>query len=178
MRMIKKLFILCLFLVVAASCETAKDYEMEFTPIYPLSGEWMVRFTDTSVTPATSELRVMSTFNTADNSSTQMWIRATSVLNAGNADANQAYPGRFDGKINCDVTGKTFSGEKVVNTYSTAKTALTFIITSGTVITDGYDTATGGKSDKITFTITDSRKPGKTITVEGFRRTRWLDDEV
>ena len=179
MKLIKKLFILCLFLVVAASCETAKDYEMGFTPIYPLSGEWMVRFTDTTVTPNTSDkLFVMSTFNTADNSSNQMWIRLTTALNADNASKNQAYPGRLDGKINCDVTAKTFSGESVVNTYSTATTALTFTITGGTVITDGYDTATGGKSDKITFTITDSRKPGKTITVTGFRRTRWLDDEV
>ena len=175
MRMIKKLFILCLFLVVVASCETAKDYEMEFTPVYPLSGEWMVRFTDLSVAKPTSGLFVMSTFNTADNSSSEMWIRVTST---SATPANIAYSGRLTGKINCDVTAKTFNGENVVNTYSTATTALTFTITGGTVITDGYDTATGGKSDKITFTLTDSRKPGKTITVEGFRRTRWMDDEV
>lgn len=175
MKLIKKLFILCLFLVVAASCETAKDYEMGFTPIYPLSGEWMVRFTDPSVATPTSGIFVMSTFNTADNSSNQMWIRVTSTSATA---ANIAYTGRFDGKISCDVAAKTFSGESVVNTYSTATTALTFTITGGTVITDGYDTATGGKSDKITFTMTDSRKPGRTFTVTGFRRTRWLDDEV
>lgn len=175
MRMIKKIFILCLFLVGVASCETAKDYEMGFSPVYPLSGEWMVRFTDTSVTPATSGLFVMSTFNTADNSSTQMWIRVTSTSATA---ANIAYPGRITGKISCDVAGKTFSGANVVNTYSTATSALTFTITAGTVITDGYDTATGGKSDKITFTMTDSRKPGKTYTCTGFRRTRWADDEV
>ncbi len=173
--MIKKLFILCLFLVAAASCETAKDYEMQFSPVYPLSGEWLVRFTDTSVTPGTSGIFVMSTFNTADNSSNQMWIRVTSTSATA---ANIAYPGRITGKISCDVTAKTFSGANVVNTFSTATSALTFTITSGIVITDGYDTATGGKSDKITFTMTDSRKPGKTITVSGFRRTRWLDDEV
>lgn len=177
MRMIKNLFILCFFLVFASGCETYKDYEMEFSPVYPLSGEWMVRFTDPTVTPARSGLFVMSTFNTADNSSNQMWIRLTSVLTTTNAEANQAYPGRLVGKINCDVAGKSFSGANVVNTYSTATSALTFTITNGTVITDGYDTATGGKSDKISFTITDSRKPGKTITVEGFRRTRWADDE-
>ena len=46
------------------------------------------------------------------------------------------------------------------------------------VVTDGYDTATGGKSDKITFIMTDTRQSGKTYIITGFRRTRWLDDEV
>jgi hypothetical protein len=172
MRMIKKLFILCFFLVITASCETYKDYVMEFSPVYPLSGEWLVRFTDTSVTPSVSGLVVLSTFNTADNSTNQMWIRATSTSTAA------AYTGRFTGKISCDVAAKTFSGSAVPNTFYTAAPIPTFTVTGGTVITDGYDTATGGKSDKITFTITDTRKPGKTITVSGFRRTRWLDDEV
>lgn len=180
MRIIKKLFILCFFLAFTASCETYKDYEMEFSPVYPLSGEWLVRFTDTSVTPSTSGLFVMSSFNTADNSTTQMWIRVTSTSASA---ANIAYTGRFDGKINCNAAGKTFSGDNVQNTfYSTLAVPPTpiptFTITNGTVITNGYDTATGGKSDKITFTITDTRKPGKTISVSGFRRTHWSDDEV
>lgn len=174
MRIIKSLVALCFFLVFASSCETYKDYDIEYSPVYPLSGEWLVRFTDPTVTPSTSGLFVMSTFNTADNATNQMWIRVTSTSATA---ANAAYTGRICGKINCDVAGLSFSGENVVNTYSAA-TPLTFTITGGTVIKDGYDTATGGKSDKIMFTITDSRKPGKTITVEGFRRTRWLDDEV
>lgn len=178
MRIVKKLFIVCFFLVFAAGCETYKDYEIEYSPIYPLSGEWLVRFNDTSVSPATSGLFVMSTFNTADNSKTQMWIRVTSTsATAGNV----AYTGRFDGKIDCDVAGKTFSGSNISNTYYTTAavpTTQTFTITGGTIETDGYDTATGGKSDKITFTMTDSRKPGRTFTVTGFRRTRWSDDEV
>jgi hypothetical protein len=173
--MIKKLFILCFILVVSASCETYKDYVIDYSPVYPLSGEWLVRFTDTSVTPSTSGLFVMSTYNTADNSSTQMWIRVTSTSATA---ANIAYTGRFTGKISCDVAAKTFSGANALNTYYTTGTIPTFTITNGTVLKDGYDTATGGKSDKITFTITDTRKPGKTITVSGFRRTRWLDDEV
>ncbi|TAL63575.1 MAG: hypothetical protein EPN88_11980, partial [Bacteroidetes bacterium] len=110
------------------------------------------------------------TFNTADNSTTQMWIRATST--------STSYLGRFDGKINCDVTGKTFSGENVPNTYFTTTPVPTFTITEGIIVIDGYDTATGGKSDKINLTMTDTRKAGKVYTVSGFRRTRWLDDEV
>ena len=171
MRIINKITILCFFLVFASGCETYKDYEIEYSPVYPLCGEWLVRFTNTSVTPnVTSNLIVMSTFNTADNSTSQMWIRATS--------GSSSYLGRFDGKINCDVSGKSFGGENVQNTYFTTAPLPTFTITEGIVIMEGYDTATGGKSDKITFTMTDTRKAGQVYKVSGFRRTRWLDDEV
>lgn len=173
MRMIKRLFILCFFLVSAASCETYKDYEIDYSPVYPLSGEWLVRFTDTSVTPnTTSGIIVLSTFNTADNSTTQMWIRATST------STNASYVGRFTGKINCNVAGKSFSGDNAANTFYTVAPIPTFTITEGIVVKDGYDTATKGKSDKITFKMTDTRKNGKVYSVSGFRRTRWLEDEV
>jgi len=171
MRVINKITMLCIFLLIATGCETYKDYEIEYSPVYPLSGEWLVRFTDTSVTPnTTSGLIVMSTFNTADNSSNMMWIRATST--------STSYLGRFDGKINCNVSGMSFSGENVPNTYYSTTPQPSFTITEGTVTEDGYDTATGGKSDKITFTMTDTRKTGKVYKVSGFRRTLWPDDEV
>lgn len=171
MKAFYKIVICCLLLVAASGCETYKDYEIEYSPVYPLCGEWLVRFTDISVTPnTTSGLIVLSTFNTADNSTTRMWIRTTST--------SSAYPGRFDGKIDCNVEGRTFTGSNALNTYYTVSPVPSFTITDGIVITDGYDTATGGKSDKITFTMTDTRKAGKTYKISGFRRTRWLDDEV
>jgi hypothetical protein len=171
MRIIKKIFILCFLLTLIAGCETYKDYEIEHTPVYPLCGEWLVRFTDTSVTPnVTGGLFIISTFNTADNSTSQMWIRSIST--------SSTYLGRFDGKINCNVAGKSFSGENVANTYYTSAPLHTFSITEGIIVIDGYNTATGGKADKITFKMTDTRKPGKIYTVSGFRRTLWWDDEV
>jgi len=175
MRKIKKLIIVCFLTALTVSCETYKDYEIEYSPVYPLCGEWLVRFTDTSVTPAVSGLFVLSTYNTADNNNNKMWIKVTSTSTSA---ANAAYTGRFTGKIDCDVSALTFTGENVPNTYYTTGTIHTFTITGGLIIENGYDTATGGKSDKITFTVTDTRKPGKTITVSGFRRTRWLEDEV
>ena len=112
MKMFKNIIALCFLLVLSAGCETYKDYEIEYSPVYPLSGEWLVRFTDTSVTPnVTSGLIVLSTFNTSDNSTTQMWIRTTST--------SSSYLGRFDGKINCNVAGKSFSSENTTNTYYT-----------------------------------------------------------
>jgi hypothetical protein len=176
MKYIRQIFTLCFLLFVSVSCETYKDYEIEYDPIYPLCGEWMIKFIDTSVTPNdTSGLVVLSTYNTADKSSNQMWIRSIN----NNLTGLLPVTGRFTGKINCDVTGKTFSSETVVNTYYITSTPVpTFTITNGIVVIDGYKTATGGKSDKITFTMTDSRKTGKVYSIIGFRRTRWPNDEV
>lgn len=175
MKIIKKIFILCFLLQFSVSCETYKDYEIEYTPIYPLCGEWMVKFTDTSVTPnVTGSLVVLSTYNTADNSTNQMWIRCIN----NNLTGVVPVTGRFTGKINCDVSGKSFNGENVINTNITTSPVPSFTVSAGSVVIDGYDTATGGKADKISFTMTDTRKPGKVYTVSGFRRTRWLDDEV
>ena len=171
MRPINKLLIICSFLLFVTGCETYKDYEIDYSPVYPLCGEWAVRFTDISVTPnVTSPILTLSTYNTADNSTTQLWIRATS--------SSTTYMGRFTGKINCNVEGLSFSGENIPNTYYTVAPVPTFTITGGTIIINGYDTATGGKADKITFTMTDTRKAGKSYTVSGFRRTYWPEDEV
>ena len=171
MKTFNTIAIFCLLLVAVPGCETYDDYEIEYSPVYPLCGEWLVRFTDTSVTPnVTSGLIVMSTFNTADNSTDRMWIRTTST--------SASYPGRFNGKIECNVEGRSFSGSNTQNTWYASDPIPTFTVTDGTVITDGYDTATGGKSDKITFTMTDTRQSGKTYIITGFRRTRWPDDEV
>ena len=175
MRNIKMLSILCFLLAFGSGCETYKDYEIEYSCIYPLSGEWLIKFIDTSVTPNdTSGYVVLSTYNTSDNSKNQMWIRSIN----NNVTGLLPVTGRFTGKINCDIIAKNFSGENVVNTYVTTTPAPSFTITDGIIVLEGYDTATGGKSDKITFTMTDIRKTGKVYKVIGFRRTRWLDDEV
>lgn len=175
MKVIKLIFTLCFLLILSSGCETYKDYEMKFDPIYPLCGEWAIKFIDTSVTPNdTSGIVVLSTYNTSDKSTNQMWIRSIN----NNVTGLIPVTGRFTGKINCDLIAKTFGGENVVNTYITTTPVPAFSISEGRIEIDGYNTATGGISDKISFKMTDTRKAGKVYNVIGFRRTRWLDDEV
>ena len=42
MKQINKLLVILLALVTFSSCETYGDYEIEYTAIYPLCGEWVV----------------------------------------------------------------------------------------------------------------------------------------
>jgi len=171
MKNITKILTVFALLVILDGCETYNDYEIEYTAVYPLSGEWYVTFTDISVTPnVTTGLMMISTYNTTENSNNQMWIRSTST------STSAAYTGRFRGKINCDVENLSFEGDQVSNAYYTTSPIPTFNISGGKVEPDAYTTASGGKADKITFQMTDTRKPGKTFTVSGFRRTGWVED--
>lgn len=166
--------LLCFTLLLAFSCETYKDYEIEYSPVYPIAGEWIVTYTDLSVTPnVTSNIFVLSTYNTADNSKNQMWIRSLNHNLLGGTPPM----GRFTGKIDCNVTDKSFSGTGAINTSGTGSPLPTFNITEGKVELGAYETLTKGMADKITFKMTDTRRPGKEYLVTGFRRTRWLADE-
>ena len=181
MKIYNKIIILCALIVLASGCETYNDMDVDHTAIYPMDGEWIVNYINTSVTPNdTSDFVVLSTYGTVDNSSTQMWIRSI------NHELTGAVPpmASFTGKINVNVTDKTFEGSNVNNTRiipnSTATPpvlAQSFTITNGSVVLGGYTTLTGGKADKISFTMTDTRKAGVVYSVVGFRRTFWLADE-
>ena len=45
MKQINKLLVILLALVTFSSCGTYGDYEIEYTAIYPLCGEWVVNVT-------------------------------------------------------------------------------------------------------------------------------------
>ncbi len=168
----EKLILLVLGIVfILSSCETLKDPEVEYGPVYPLSAEWIVRFIapNAKVAADTSSFSTVTISNTADNSTSSLWIRKT---------GSNALVGAFTVKAACNVPEKTFSVSGGTNTVLAAGTSVgTVTITEGKVITDGWDTNSGYKSDKITFKIEDSRKPGKVYTAEGYRRTGWAEDE-
>ena len=159
----EKLILLVLGIVfVLSSCETLKDPEVEYGPVYPLSAEWIVRFIapNPKVAADTTSFSTVTAFNAADNSTTSLWIRKTGS------------------KATCNVPDKTFSVSGGTNTEVAAGVSVgTITITEGKVITDGWNSKSGHKSDKITFKIEDSRKPGKVYTAEGYRRTGWSEDE-
>jgi hypothetical protein len=174
MKAIRFAFAIIALAIFAVSCE--KDPTVEYSPIFPMSGEWKVIIKDASgnqltytnpTTGAVTSKWVIGTYNTADNSSSQMWIRQASTT--------LPQLGAFRGKINVDVTAKLFSGSNVVDLASTAGT--TFSITNGSVVLNGADTPSNNKADKISFTFQTSKKPGVTYTAEGYRRTLWPEDE-
>ena len=169
-----KLSLLAVSLIFAlSSCETLKDPEVEVGPVYPLSGEWIVRFIKPNPTVAsdTSAFTTVSTFNDANNSSSSLWLRKTSTSTSTIVKA-------FTVKTTCDVAGKSFNIDNGVNTVLASGVSVgTCKITEGKVTIDGWNTNSGHKSDKITFKYEDSRTPGVVYSAEGYRRTGWWEDE-
>ena len=162
MKQINKLLVILLALVTFSSCETYGDYEIEYTAIYPLCGEWVVNVTgeDGGV------LAEGVTCNTTDDATDKMWIKMSVATNDWGVR----------GKIHCDVTSKSFDGDGIANLLHAddgINSTVTFNI-SGKVIVDGYTTQANTKVDAIEFTLTQN---GKSMTVKGFRKTGWEGED-
>ena len=80
MKQINKLLVILLALVTFSSCETYGDYEIEYTAIYPLCGEWVVNVTgeDGGVL---AEGVTCNTYNTTDDATDKMWIKMSVATN-------------------------------------------------------------------------------------------------
>lgn len=165
-------------LFMLTSCETLKEPTVEYGPVYPLSGEWIVRFINPSVD--TTSFVTVTTSNDASNSTTALWVRKTGS-SYRNTDPDQELPAlvrTFTAKATCNVADKSFSATASQNTVLSGGVSVgTCTITDGKVILDGWNTKSGHKSDKITFKYADSRFPGIVYTAEGYRRTGWYEDE-
>ncbi len=162
------LILLLFSLTVFFSCENYPDYEIEHTPIYPLSGEWRVRITDMSAdTIVGHTMYVLGTYNTADNDKDSMWIRITATV--------PAKIGTLRGKIPCNVPDLNFSATNTSDISVATKSS--FTITEGKITLNAIDMPSKVKADKISFKYTTSKAPGKTFLFEGYRRTLWPEDE-
>lgn len=172
MKQIK--YILCLLMatLVFVSCETYGDYEIEYASIHPMGGMYRIAVTDEAgnqLSLGSGNYVILS--NTSDNSTTQCWIR----IGAYNLAATNAHA--INGKIACDLGSLTFSGSNIENLAgNVVSSPETFTVTEGKVVLDGATPPSGGKSDAISFTFTNSRFPGKTYKAVGYRYTGWEGD--
>ena len=153
-----------------ASCDTySDDFDIEYTPIHPLGGQYRVHVTDESGTEIVSQYCFIA--NTSDNSSTQCWIR----IGDYNSSAKEAWA--INGKINCDVSSLSFSGSGIENLAgNAASSSETFAVSDGKIVLNGATAPSGTTADKISFTFTNSRFPGKSFKVDGSRYTGWGGD--
>ena len=94
MKKIYKLLAVLLAIVTFSSCETYGDYDVEYSPIYPLSGEWIVNIYDANgqLLPD-AEGYTCNTYNTADNVADKMWVKMSTASTTWG----------ILGKVNCNV---------------------------------------------------------------------------
>jgi len=176
---IRTFILLCVFAATLVSCETYSDPKEDNTPIYPLSGEWRVRIRNVNADTLVNKtgMYTFGTYNTSDYSSTQMWIRTTSAIPTFHATSALR---TLKSKISCDVTGLSFSTTGVVQNIGVSSNAVidTITITEGKVTLNSVLMPSGVMSDRITFKLTKTKSKGVTYLIDGYRRTRWNEDET
>lgn len=176
---IKSLFLFCVLAVSFMSCETYSDPKVDYSPIYPLSGEWRVRIRNLKADTLVSKtaMYTFGTYNTSDNLTDKMWIRATSSIPTFTSTTAVK---TIKSKISCDVLSLTFSSTGVIQNLNVTTNAVvdTITITEGKIVQNSVVLPSGVNADRISFKLTKSKVPGVTFFVEGYRRTQWAEDET
>jgi hypothetical protein len=174
---IRTLILLCVLAATLVSCETYSDPKVDYSPIYPLSGEWRVRIrnTNTDALVNSTAMYTLVTYNTADNAKDLMWIRATSAIPTFHATSTLR---TLKSKISCDVPGLGFSTTGVVQNLGVTSNAVidTITITEGKVTLNSVLMPSGVMSDRISFKLKKTKSPGVTYLIDGYRTTRWQED--
>lgn len=155
----KIIYTLIAFVVVFSSCR--KDtIDAGGTAVQDMSGEFWVQADDGD--PAWYRI---STFNTAANSSTQMWLK----------EADYGY----QTLVNVNLSAGTFaqpSGTDITGAWTNKPV----VITDGKIIKNGIKApGSGVTTDQLSFTATISSAANGTYTIKytGYRRTKFLSDE-
>lgn len=161
-------FIAC----ITFACDEGGDPDPGGTNVENMSGDWYVQEATDGV--GSGDYFLISTYNTANNKGTEMWI-----------DDNLNY-WWFKAKCPVNSTSLTFSGNdlessveddddstpNVIETYD-----ITVTVTGGAIVKGGATAPSGTVVDSITFDIEFSDDPGTVYTLKGYKRTGFLEDE-
>lgn len=166
MKVLKYFAILSLVTLLFSSCETYDDVKVDYSPVYPLCGEWMVSVTDVATNKVVVPVAALLTYNTQDNSTSQMWVRLNPTVKAL----------QIRGKVSCSVANKSFDIAAGESNLVAANPK--FVVTEGKVSIGTFTTtASKTKTDEISFKITTTLGGSTVYLVKGYRRTMWPEDE-
>lgn len=162
-----------LFAVVFSACNSEDlDYDIEYTPIHPMGGQYRISIVDeTGATVSVPSSIYCYLSNTSDNATDKCWIRI------GNYNTSAKTDYSINGKIACDVESLTFSGTAMNLAGNVASSDENFTVANGKIELNGATAPSGTVCDKISFTFTRENFPGKTYTVTGYRYTGWTETD-
>lgn len=149
-----------------------KDYEIGYTPIHPLGGEYTIDVfrTENGETTTVTKKYWCLIGNTTHNDKDLCWVRV------GGLSFNQIYA--INGKVSCSVKDLTFQGTDIENLAGNVPSSEDrFTLTGGKVILNGGKAPSGTIVDTIEFSYTTSRDPNAVYKVTGYRYTGWTEDQ-
>ena len=168
-----KLFLGLLIIFNFTACDEGGDPDPGATQVVDMAGDWYVRLLVDGEDIYGLGYYLLSTYNSSANNGNEIWI-----------DDHELWP--FKVKTPINLNAKTFSGSGLVSEYSytqeledETEVEVTPIvtITDGLIVANGATTTGGNPSDSISFTVEFSDDPGTIYTIEGYKRTGFLEDE-
>ncbi len=157
----KYIYILVGFVLTISACK--KGPIIGGTAVEAVAGEYWVQI------DGAGDYYGISTYNTADNSSTQMWLNMT---NFWGSSAQTVF-----GKVNVNLNDKTFNGTKIANA-GTYDGGITFTVTDGKITPNGtVGPSSKSPTDSIQLKVEFSDDPGNVYNLTGYRRTKFVGDD-
>jgi hypothetical protein len=173
----KYMYILSLLIIGLSACK--KEEPIGGTSVQDMSGEWWVQAKDADGKFSTflgEDFVKIVTFNTSDNSTSQMWVDLTEFWGT-NTPPKQL----VQVKANVNTGDKTFSitnGNNVPDNGYKNDPNLKITIKNGKVITDGaVGPGSKQKTDAISLDVEFSDEPGTIYKLSGYHRTKFPDDD-
>lgn len=176
MKAFKYIFFLPVLLLALASCNSEDfDYDIEYTPIHPIGGQYTVDITRNDSVVAEKVDCFLA--NTSAYDTDLCWVRIGAYDDANDSGNNVGLYYFINGKISCDVASLSFWGTDIENLAGNVVSSdETFTLTDGLIELNGITAPSGTITDRISFTYTTTIDPGATYTVEGYRYTGWAED--
>ncbi|MCG2462636.1 hypothetical protein K8352_17880 [Flavobacteriaceae bacterium F89] len=156
--------VLTLFVAVFfVACDEGGDPDPGATEVVEMAGDWYVQFLVDGEDIYGLGYQLISTYNTAANDGTEMWID-----DHGNT---------WQYKVKCPVntSSLTFSGTGLNSNVDGYEVSVD--VTNGTIVKNGATSTGGNTVDAISFDAVFSDDPSTTYHMEGYRRTGLLEDE-
>ncbi|WP_209576554.1 lipid-binding protein [Sphingobacterium sp.] len=163
------------FLVLGVVACKKDQPEVEYSPIFPISGEWHTHVFNedgtnvSTINPATAKsfslsVAALSTYNTANNDTDIAWMRFSTV----------AYPFGILTKVNVDVPSVTIKSGEYVNTLPVTNKSINLI--EAKILKEASKQPSGVVADSIVVKY-KTGVDGKTYLIKGHRRTQWPEDQ-
>lgn len=181
MNTLKYLFGLML-LCAMASCTEGTDFDVDYTPIAPIGGHYVVTIsygidptkTDAEFWANPKDVVVLGqTYaflsNTTNFDKDKAWIRVGSYT----ANSKQ----NINAKVTIDMNTFKFAGTAVDNFSGNVVTAADKATVSGFCTHNDFEAPSGAITDFISFIYSRTSAPGYHYKAEGWKYTGWEEDD-
>lgn len=158
-----KLFLFLFVGTLLVSCDEGGDPDPGATKVVDMAGDWYVQFLVDGEDIYGLDYQLISTYNTAADDGTEMWID----------DHENTWAFKVKSPVN--TTDLTFTGTSLSSNVDGYEVDVT--ITNGIIVKGAATTSGGNTSDSISFDAEFSDDPGTIYQFRGYKRTGFLEDE-